>query len=330
MDTYDPLDPQQQEALLWSHPLVTKRYIAVTPSMPKVLGMVVDCVMYHKGCLVFKAYPRMGKTTALKFTAAALGKIPHFEDRFVLSVTADTKGDRKSRENIVRIMAKALGIPVKPHAKFISIKDDVRNHIESQLRNRGGRHWVLFLDELQTLVIDEFEDLQDLQNKLALHDIDTTLIGFSQPQIKHAITLLESQKRSELLVRFLYDVRPLPYCTDPTWMADTLKGYDERFTYPEGSGCTFTQFYLPRAYATGFRLSSIAPDIYRVMSSSANVSKLPLLPTEFVFEVFRQILFRAMKKDAPNFSVTQEIIVAATKEAKLEDYIRLLKNSGAQ
>lgn len=330
MDIYDPLDTQQQHAMLWGHPLVTTDYVAVTPSLPKVLAEVVDAVMLHKGSLVFKAYPRMGKTTACRFVVAALSQHLAFADRFVLRVSADTKEERKRRENIVRIMAKALDLKVASRAPLASIRDDVANFIESRLRNRGGRHWVLCLDEIQTLTIEEFQDLQYLQNGLALHNIDTTLIGFGQTQIDHLVTLLDGQKRAELTARFLCNVKDLPHCSEPAWMAETLKGYDEHFTYPEGSGCTYTQFFLPRAYAAGFRMNEIASDIYQVMSSSARASNLPVLPTALIFDVFRLILIRAMKEDAGIFSITKLNIKNAIEEARLSGYVKIIEQIGVK
>lgn len=328
MNTYDPYDTEQQEMLYWNHPLVTKNYVALTPSMPRVLEIVMDSVMLHKTCLVFKAFPRMGKSTTCIFVKSALNSHPAFKDRFLTHVSPDTDGDLKSRENIVKSLARSLGFKLPRRIHIGTLRADVLNDIESTLRNRGGRHWVLFLDELQTLAIEDFEQLQYIQNQLAVANIDTTLIGFSQTQISYAIELLKKQKRAELTARFLSEVCDLPYCTDHTWMAETMKGYDENFTYPAGSSCTYTQFFLPQAYAAGFRFASTASDIYQEMSEDVKKYNLPLLPTAFVFDVFRFILIRSMKRDAPDFTVTQEIIKSATSESKLCSYAAILKESG--
>lgn len=113
-------------------------------------------------------------------------------------------------------------------------------------------------------------------------------------------------------------------------MVDTLKGYDEHFTYPEGSGCTYTQFFLPRAYAAGFRMSAVASDIYQVMSSFARTSNLPVLPTSFIFEVFRLILIRAMKQDSELLSISKKNIKDAMDEAGFSSYGKVIKQSGVK
>ncbi|MFJ4394583.1 ATP-binding protein [Pseudomonas sp. NPDC089395] len=328
MNTYDPLDAQQQRNLFWNHPLVTKNYVALTPSMPQVLEVVMDSIALHKKSLVFKAFPRMGKTTICKFVVSALDRHPAFKDRPISLVSADTNGELKHRESIVISLAKFLRLPMPARPVIASVRTKVLHEIESQLRNKSGRHWILIIDELQTLSIEDFEHLQYLQNELALHNVDTTLIGFSQTQIDHKITLLELQKRAELIVRFLNEVWDLPCCTDHGWICQTLKGYDNDFTYPPGSDCSYTQFFLPQAYASGFRLAAVAPDIYKVMLESSKTLRLPLLPTEFIFEVCRLVLIRSSDRDSESFILSRENIESAVKESKLKSYVDILNNLG--
>ena len=56
MHTYDPLDAQQQRNLFWNHPLVTKNYVALTPSMPQVLEVVMDSIALHKKALFLRRF----------------------------------------------------------------------------------------------------------------------------------------------------------------------------------------------------------------------------------------------------------------------------------
>jgi hypothetical protein len=100
--------------------------------------------------------------------------------------------------------------------------------------------------------------------------------------------------------------------------------YDEIFTYPAGSECSYTRFFLPNAFAAGFRMTAYAVEIYRVMEQTARDAGLHVLPTVFIFEVFRLILIRSRKYDAPDFELTEDIIKAATKESQLYNYANSL------
>jgi hypothetical protein len=296
--------------------------------MPKVLEMVMETIMLHKKSLVYQAIPQMGKTTTCNFVVRALEQYPEFHDRVVIRFSADTNTEEpKRRESIVRILGRALGLRLPQRPELVRVRIDVLNEIESRLRNCAGRHWVSFGDEIQVFTIADFEHFQYIQNELALRNIDTTFIGFAQTQIKNTITLLRAQGRPELISRFLNEVYDLPRCTDHTWMSQTLRGYDEDFTYPVGSGCTYTQFFLPQAYAAGFRLASTAETIYQKMEETAKDAGLRALPTVFIFEVFRLILIRSMKLDAPNFEVSEGIVEDAVKESHLHNYATHLVES---
>jgi hypothetical protein len=329
MNNFDPTDTDQQNTYLYNHPLVTTDHVVLTPSMPIALQIVLDTVMLHKRSVVFEAIPRMGKTTICNFAVSALKQHKAFQDRFVLHISADPNlQELKRHESIIRIMARTLGLRVLMKPDLVKVRIDVLNEIESSLRNRAGRHLVLFVDELQSLTIEDMENLQYLQNELALHNIDTSLVGFCQTQIQHTITLLRSQGRPELIVRFLNEMYELPHCKDDNWMSQTLEMYDDKFTYPAGSDCTYTEFFLPRAYAAGLRLATSAADIYRIMWQAAKDAALETLPTVFIFEVFRLILIRSMKDDSLDFKVTEAIIKAAVVESKLSNYASHLRESG--
>jgi hypothetical protein len=328
MNTFDPADPVQQNAYLHHHPLVTNNHVALTPSMPKVLEMVIETIMLHKKSLVYQAIPQMGKTTACNFVVRALEQYPEFHDRVVIRFSADTNTEEpKRRESIVRILGRALGLRLPHRPELVRVRIDVLNEIESRLRGCAGRHWISFADEIQAFTIEDFEHLQYIQNELALRNIDTTFIAFAQTQIENTITLLRAQGRPELISRFLNEIYDLPHCTDHIWMSQTLKGYDKNFIYPVGSACTYTQFFLPQAYAAGLRLESSAETIYQKMEKSAIDAGLRVLPTVFIFEVFRLILIRSMKLDAPNFEVTEDIVEGAVKESHLHNYATHLVES---
>ncbi|PEI10156.1 hypothetical protein CRM86_20580 [Pseudomonas putida] len=310
---------------MWGHPLVTTNYVALTPSMPVALGKAMEAVMYHKKCLVFEAIPRAGKSTTCRFVVSALTSSAALGDRFMTCISADTNDEPKYRESIIKILAKSLEILAFGTKPYKVVRSDVINSIESRVRNKNGRHWILFLDEMQALSKEDFRNLQVIQNELALHNIDTTVIGFSQSQMLWRISDLKAENCKELVARFASDICNLPCCSDSKWMIETLKRYDDEYTYPEQSGCTFTQFFLPRAYAAGFRYASTAPDIYQVMSQCAKNANLNVLPTALIFDVFRFILIRSMGHDAPGFTVTQEMIDSAIAESRLRSYADLFQ-----
>lgn len=326
MDEFDPNDSVASQALLRRHPLITNEYTTLTPSLPKVLDVVLDSVMLHKKSVCFNALPQMGKTTACKFCATTLGHLKEFEDRLVMILSVDPA----RHESIIRNMASTLGVYTRGAFRLDEKRHEVLNTIDSQLRQINGRHIVLFIDEIQALKIVDYENLQFIQNALALRNVSMTVIGFSQTQIEATITLLRAQGRPELIVRFLNEMCSLPRCENVSWISAAVETFDTSLTYPVGSSCTFTQFFLPQAYAAGFRLVNYSEEIFSALSQASDSSMLPAIPTAHIFETFRLLLIRSRHRDSSGFVLNHELITAAIKETQIAQYSTYLKKPEIQ
>jgi len=57
-------------------------------------------------------------------------------------------------------------------------------------------------------------------------------------------------------------------------VATCLDAYD-RTAYPEGSNCSFTRFYVPRAFEIGYRLVSDAGVLWQAFESAHHRANLP-------------------------------------------------------
>lgn len=326
MDEFDPNDSVASQALLRRHPLITNEYTTLTPSLPEVLNVVLDSVMLHKKSVCFNALPQMGKTTACKFCATTLGNLEEFKDRLVMIVSVDPT----QHEPIIRNMANTLGIYNRGVFRLDEKRHDVLNTIDSQLRQINGRHFVLFIDEIQALKIVDYEHLQFIQNALALRNISMTVIGFAQTQIEGTITLLRAQGRPELIVRFLNEMCSLPRCENVSWIRAAIETFDTSLTYPVGSSCTFTQFFLPQAYGAGFRLVNYSEEVFSALSQAADSNMLPAIPTAHIFETFRLLLIRSRLQDNSRFALSDKLISAAIKESQIAQYSTYLTKPGIQ
>jgi hypothetical protein len=316
MEVYEPTDLAMQLKYFPSHPLVIKDYTIVTPSIPPVLNIVAESVMLHKRSICFRAHPQMGKSTVCRLSRAAIDEGQSFKDRFCLMITADPR----RHEHIIRTIVRNLNLPIPNQPKLENLRRDALAAIENKLRLVSGRHFVLLIDEIQALLIPEYEHLQFLQNELALQGIGMTVIGFAQTQVNDSITLLREQGRPELLVRFLNEVYDLPHCTNVGWLTETLTFFDEKMTYPSNIKCTYTEFFLPLAFAGGFRLADSAKLIFFKMEQAIREASLKLFPTAHVLEVCRLILIRAKKLDHAGFELPQDVVKAAVAEANLASY----------
>lgn len=316
MDKYDPTNAALQKQLFSKHPLVTNQYKVLTPSMPIVVEIVMDAVELHKKSLFFRGMPQMGKTTCCVFAIKCIEARPDFQDRFVCHVTADPARKEGILSNIAR--SYLLALPKRPTLDQVRVA--VLSYISGRLIDRAGQHLVLFIDEIHVLTIADFENLQYLQNALALRNVGITVVGFGQTQISDTLEMLRELGRPELIARFLNEKFDLPRCEDSAWMGATAAMLDDNLIYPEGSDCTYTRFFLPHAYEAGLRLSRYSGDIYRVMDAVAKVCNLRVIPTVYILDVFRFLLIRSRLNDAADFEFSESAIIAAVEESQLRTY----------
>lgn len=316
MDKYDPANAVLQKQLFSKHPLVTNQFKVLTPSMPVVVEIVMDAVELHKKSLFFKGLPQMGKTTCCTFAIKCIDARPDFHDRFVCHVTADPLRKEGILNNIAR--SYLLVLPKRP--TLDQVRAAVLSYISGRLIDRAGQHLVLFIDEMHALTIADFENLQHLQNVLALRNVGITVVGFGQTQVSETVEMLRNLGRPELIARFLNEKLDLPRCEDSTWIGATAAMLDDKLIYPEGSDCTYTRFFLPRAYEAGLRLSRYSDDIYRIMDAVAKECNLVALPTVYILDVYRFLLIRSRLNDAADFEFSESAIKAAVEESQLRNY----------
>lgn len=62
----------------------------------------------------------------------------------------------------------------------------------------------------------------------------------------------------QIIARFLSEPLAFDGRTSVEELKEILKTFDEGTEYPEGSGWSYTRFFLPQAFEQGFRLQTYA------------------------------------------------------------------------
>lgn len=139
-----------------------------------------------------------------------------------------------------------------------------RNRIISAMfalaQDRHSDCILVFLDEAQNWGVHELTYFRDICNILDHFNLRPITILFGSPDILSQRDTLLQMKREDLVARFM--MRPYAYNGIES-LEDTiqlLKGYDDPdiSEYPVGSGISYTQFFCPQAYRSGWRLSGEA------------------------------------------------------------------------
>ena len=87
-------------------------------------------------------------------------------------------------------------------------------------------------------------------------------------------TGLQIAGKTQIVARLMVDELSFYGIRDAEDVATCLDGYD-RTAYPESSDWSFTRFYVPRAFETGYRLVSDAGVLWQAFESAHHRANLP-------------------------------------------------------
>ena len=93
-----------------------------------------------------------------------------------------------------------------------------------------------------------------------------------------------------------------------------LNALDSGSEYPIGSGTTFTQYFVPKAYKAGWRFSIHADRIWNILDTVCRKENIPIadeLPMQPLTACFRWLLKTLSDIDAGDLEMTDALIEEA-------------------
>ncbi|QJI40027.1 ATP-binding protein [Pseudomonas sp. ADAK2] len=318
MNVFDPSDLPQRDNLLNSHPIRKKSFTTLTQTIERAYGMIREQIWLGRPSLYFYSTPRMGKSQC----ALAIKHLANqeFPDKFVVLVSCDVS----ETESIVESMAKSLSLMQKSRENLAKLRGRLTTHIACELSSLLGSHFLLILDEMQALDLDDYKHLQVIQNDLKISGIATTTIGFAQSDINSRHSSFRLAKEDAILARFLSQRIAFEGCTDEKWLTALLENFDSNLIYPPNSDCSYTRFFLPNAFADGFRLSAYAPLIFKIAKQAVGGVSVPI-PIEHLFITIEYLLISSRVNDTLGFELSSEVIASAIAQSNMAEFSSIFK-----
>jgi len=313
-------DNIDRDACLESHPVVSTAYILITPMIAKVYSILRERVFSrHTGTFLY-ATPRKGKTKCATTITDLLAI--EFPSKYILYHSAD--GHKSA--HLVRDLIAGLGLSSgsKDHSDLL---ERFIVHVRIKVESLGGSHFVLIIDENQLLSTDSWADLLVIHNRLEGHGVSMTTLGFGQEQILQKIVFLFKVKATNIVARFLCEPIRFDGCVSEADLESILNEYDVNKEFPLDSGCTYTEFFLPKAFAANFRMTSCTKKIWSELMSIAREDGPGILPLEHIFRVIERILIRCRHMDCSEFKVTEGIVKEAVAASLIAQFVAMMRQS---
>ncbi|MGN7738540.1 ATP-binding protein [Pseudomonas sp. 22526] len=314
-------DNIDREAHLENHPVVSTHYTLITPMIAKVYSILRERVFSrHTGTFLY-AKPRMGKTRCAE-TVRDLLTI-EFPKKYILYHTAD--GNKSAR--LIRDLVSTVGLYKAPKESYGALMERFIIHVRAEVEFRGGGHFVFIVDENQLLSTEGWNELLVIHNRLEQRGISMTTLGFGQEEILENRHFLFGLGATNLVARFLCEPIRFEGCVSEVDFDSMLNEYDANKEFPLDSGCTYTNFFLPKAFAAGFRISKYSRLIWTELINVAGEDGPGELPLEHMFRVIEDILMRSRHMDCSEFKITDEIVRKAVDASLIVGYVSFMRQA---
>lgn len=301
------------------HPLITDTAQIITHQMVRVLGLCLDRIAVRRSAVLFEGEPRVGKSRCSEFIAEQLkARLPN---TLVMLHVARYREPRR-RESVLSELCSTEKI--KPVPRGVDYLEHLLAYIESRLAEVAGSQCILIVDEIQHWRANDFQLLADLHNYLQAKSIHPTLIGFAQSEIYGKVEGFRAVNSYQIIARFFPEIIPFQGCRNSDDLASILRACDEGSEFPSGSGVSYTAYFVPKAFAIGFRLCSLTDIFWISLCESAKGKYAKNIPMQHVRESIIDLLLMVAPHDSALLEVDSKLVSEAVRRTGLHDFCDVL------
>lgn len=258
----------EREAAFEAHPVVSDLAKVPTPAVRDAFDIVCRAVVHREPGVCFTANSRFGKTYGMAVVRRTLPQT--FPGLGIIVVVA--KDHPRSSE---ATFYSDLLLDCGHHAADVGTAISRRNRLLSlwlaMAQACSSDRLLLFIDEAQNWHEDEYTYLRDISNYLAEHGVRLITVLIGHPLLHSVRATFLHAKRTDLIGRFMLHPYPFRGLTSLADAAAVLAAYDnaEISEFPEGSGISYSEFFRPKAFRSGWRLVSEAEACWAAFAAGA-------------------------------------------------------------
>jgi hypothetical protein len=324
----DTIDLHDREMLFATHPVITRGFKIPTSPIRRAFEIMSQTIASGAPGCAFVAFPRFGKTYATQYCKEKLGEA--FPNLPVIRFHAHH--ERATQRRFYADLLEQSGFGDVRHPPLKDLRQQLVRAWWVLAQSRDSGTIVLIGDEMQCLNADAYSWLIDLTNDLHELNVRAIAILFGQPELAALRAVLREMHRGDILGRFMSRVYSFDGITSASELQEVMRSYDDpsEFEYPASSGCSFTNFFLPQAFAHGWRLASCAGKCWEQfrllattrLSSPAKVQRLSV-GMEWVAGALQYALAQYSDYDSVVFKISAEQWSAAIESSGFSDSLGL-------
>lgn len=302
------LSEQMRRELVSQHPVIRRAFCIATPAIRRAADLVLSAIYTGKAGLVLKAPPRFGKTHMADYVSKKIAT-----EACPLAATilynAQYAGTSRSSTQFYRELAfQSCLVPGTSKVRSV-LSEQVRRAWWARATEHKVNRLIFFCDEGQRMNESEFRWLIDVFNYLQRQRVLVTSIFICQPDIENRRNSLISTGSNDIVFRFLPKIYSFYGATSVDELASILSVYDdpEQLQFPAESGICYSRFFLPQAYAAGWRLKLQARRLWDAFHPYDGKSNPIGIGMEWITDSIQHVLSMSMDEDRPSFDIADDV-----------------------
>jgi hypothetical protein len=302
-----------------SHPIETTRYLLPTASIDSSYNAVLQWIENRVPGAIIYGKPRFGKTRGIHYLTRLLAK--EFGNNLPI-MTLLCRDYRIASETIFfEDLLRTAGHALFRSGKATAKRDRLIEYLAEKVEFSSQNRLILFIDEAQKLHEQHYKWLIDIHNELDARDVAMIVLLVGQDEIIHQFSAFQQTQKTQIIGRFMVHQLQFHGLRGATQIRRCLEAYDVDSEYPEGSGWSFTRYFYPAAFNSGFRLKSYAASLWEAFRLTKDECGVPG-KREIPMQYFCRTVEFALRKYGTLEEVSREISLEMWKDAiRVSGYI---------
>ena len=308
----------ERDKLLLEHPIVADRAYFATRAVEAMYDQIESCIRHRDTGRCFVGVPRSGKTWAIEILSRGLRQV--FANLVIISLNAK-QHDKSTEKGFFGDFLEDVSVPFEDKTTALVRRRRCVQHIKTRCVQSDSSTVLMFVDEGQNWHADEFTWIRDLSNDLLKFDsVTLVLVLLAQSEISLTRSKFRSTNRGDLVGRYLRDPITLGGVQSQDDLEVVLKCCDDPslHEYPDYSGVSYSEFFLPKAYAAGWRLKGESQLLWSCICNEVahGTSHPPNFGMAWIMNSIRDFLIRAAPFDADDLAGSAQMWKTAVRSGR--------------
>lgn len=248
------------------HPAVRQDYALFTPAIDRLYATIKTWIENRITGGYVWGTPRLGKSRAVRYWLGEL--IAAEPDPPAFFRTSYRAQGQLTERGFFEEMLAGLGHELT-NGRAAVLLERLLHLFRIAADDANGNHVVLVIDEAQNMTDAGWRYLCTVQNRLDDVGVRLTVVSVGSHELAYQHGAMVVAQDVHLTSRFMVHAVRFEGVQGVEELEFVLRAYDEGTEWPAVSGLSYTAYFFPAAYLSGFRLSSYAEALWRVYRRQA-------------------------------------------------------------